>query len=254
MTLDDRTSYLFPTKYPKLYVRESSNTASIEAWKNDVQETPLASSTFTLRKPDGTDLVAATPITLVGATATHPMSSSIFPSTLAYGENYQEIWQLNFSDYSFPITRQAAVGKYMLHIPINGQSILDEMPDALTQLQGASTTLHGWIEVAWGKILRDLFRVNKWPDKIRSSSMLYDVTLEKTFFLIARFLDMNTDSDRWKSIKEERDIAYKAAWDTLRVRMDQDHSGVADSKEMVSVQSTIHRGAQKNFHYYGGDW
>jgi hypothetical protein len=174
---------------------------------------------------------------------------------LPLAQLYQLRWSPTFGAETAPrrYRRQAVVARFRLMPPVaDADLVVGNYPDLLDNLggyrlagAGGEVTLQPWIDEAWGWVLRELYRVERWPDLLVSTADVFEVTRQRAWFLIFRFLFRSNggDGSRFERLMEDHGRGADKEWQRLTGRWDSDHDGVADSESREPAQTLIHRNA-----------
>ncbi len=200
----------------------------------------LPSSTFQLIEPNGTSVVGPTDVTIVDEVPTFTILEASLPDTLPFGTLYQERWVFRLPDGTTRRPRRrAALAPFLLELPVSENDLIAGKHPDLRELMGRhGNTLWGFIDEAWGTILRRLWnQVARWPELMLSTSAFQEPVRALALANIFAFLFRSTSgTNRFKVFKDDWANEADAAWSQLKSLMDADLDGLADSDDLASAQ------------------
>jgi hypothetical protein len=175
-------------------------------------------------------------------------------AALAVGYTYQSRWTptINGEASARTFRREAIVAPILLVPPISDEDLTaGTYPDLVSQLgefanTGASgeATLQAWIDEAWGWTIRRILKTGRWPDQIVSTQDLVEVTRERAWFAIFRFLFRASRGEagvsRYESLMKQHETGFESEFRSLSAHWDFDNDGIADSAEREVVQGALH--------------
>lgn len=149
--------------------------------------------------------------------------------------------------------REVVVARFVLLPPIADVDLIrGNYPDLLDNLGGfrfaganGEATLQPFIDEAWGWVIRKLYKVGRWPDLLVSTQDVFEVTRERAWFLIFRFLFRSSggDASRFERLMDLHRTGADKEWTSLSGRWDQNHDGIADSEDRDPATAIVHRNA-----------
>lgn len=196
--------------------------------------------------------VAATVDARGGLAATIPAGTS---DGLQLGQLYQLRWNPTIAPATQPqrFRREAVVALFRLVPPVADADLTrGSYPDLIENLGGfrfaganGEATLQPFIDEAWAWVIRRLLRVGRWPDLIVSTHDLVEVTRERSWFLVFRFLFRSSggDASRFERLMEDHGKQADREWAAMSARWDLNHDGLADSEERDPAAAIVHRNA-----------
>lgn len=242
----NRTDYVFRTTRPDVLERDADAVVRMEAYDTQgrLAVPTLPGSTFELIGPTGQVIVAAAPVTIVDEVATFTIDAADLPDTLAFSTLYQERWVLLMPDGTTRRPRRrCALSRYLLELPVSEDDLVSgRHPDLRAQLGQYGKSLFPYIDSAWSEVLRRLWKVNRWPELMLSTSAFQDVVREEAYAAIFEFLFRQTaGTNRWERLMDKHEARAQAEWDQLKSLIDADLDGLADSEDMISPKRLTHR-------------
>lgn len=204
----------------------------------------MSSGTYTLLTPTGVALVSAQAVTGAAGSATYTVLAASLPTTVGYGDGYTEEWALTLSTGETPIYRvPAAVARRALHCPVIVEDMEALIP-TLSRSFGSLAALQTFVDESWISTINHLVRSTKFPDAVVDVDTLRDPVLSGALALAFRALagsggqqagEATAQAAHYEAILQ-RDRAL------IRVRVDNDQDGIADSPQRRSI-GHIYRGA-----------
>jgi len=234
--------YTFRVAFPSILERERTQLVSLEAERDGALVAP-SSGTYELIRPDGTTVVGPSAVVITGGIATFSVTAAVLPSTLGYGEGYQERWALVMPDTTTrTVRREAAVARFVVYPPLRQSDIVtNEYPDLVEQLGVYGASVQPWLDGAWGFIMRKMFKAGAWPELIVSQSDFYEPLRHETLYRIFKFLSRRTAGEsRWHELMELHKSEFKTEWSTMTSIWDRDQSGFADDLGRKAVATAVH--------------
>lgn len=261
MSSSAETLYTFRSIGPDVLQRARTQTVQMEAYRDGQLVAPTVSgSSFSLLDPSGTAIVDAQAITVVGSVAQFTIPDTSLPATLALGLDYSERWVLVMPDGTIrTVTREAGVARSLLHPVVADVDLTaGEYPDLLAELETLTTTLQGFIDEAWIRILEKLFQRERWPDLLISSSALRRPHAELALHLVFKMLfRAQPASTRWERLMTLHLSNFEQEWAAWNGKWDRDQDGLADGpgREAAGV-GIVHRhvGPRANHDRLGARW
>lgn len=244
------------TSYPDTIVAGEPTVLRCELVRDGVILTPTDNGTFELLDSAGVVFSGAPVIDISTGILSVSLSSTV-TAALELGELYQARWSprlpgIGVGDYE-TFRREAVVAPFRLVPPIADLDLTrGNYPDLVDQLGGfqfagaaGESTLQPYIDEAFGWVLRRLFKVGRWPDLLVSTHDVLEVTRERAWFLIFRFLFRSNggDGSRFERLMEDHGKAAEREWGVLSGRWDKDRDGLADSEDRDPAGAVVHRNA-----------
>jgi hypothetical protein len=240
------TSIVVPTAARILLVRGRAQISRLTAWRSAAQLVPTEAS-YQLLAPGGSVLVNHTAFGAnlsvdVAGTVSANVGASVLPETLGLGEGYSERWTLTVGGLVRSAVRQAVLARFELHPMVAEAELVEgEYPDLQAALGNYGQTLQAFMDAAWNELLRILAKYGTWADILVEPSDLYDLYRQLVFERVFRSLSkMQEGNERWARLWEHHRDEMRAARDGLRVQVDRDRDGLADSLGMESVVRSVH--------------
>ena len=231
------TGYQFPVRFAAVYPRGLARTARQEMHLNGALASP-DSGTFQLLDAAG-DAVLSGNVVVASSVATYPAT---VPTTTSFGKQFREVWTLVKDSVSYTVTRPAAVARYALEPTISQADITQSHKHVVARLGQTAEHLQDFIDNAWGKVLRRLWRFDQWPDAIFDTDQLHDVLEHQILVLLHELMAESPEDQHWaKMMLHKEQLAD--AWSAVTFRSDADQDGVADSSNRTSIAGTIHQNA-----------
>lgn len=229
MTTSAQISYTFYTPYPDILQAGRAAKVEMRVYRDGALVAPTQSgSTFSLYKPDGTVIVENAAVTVTGSVAQYTIAAVDLPTTLPYGEGYQEVWNLVLADRTEVVDREAALCVRALHPPASDQDLLDEYPN-LNRMRGADVaSFQGFLDSAWKEILETLFLEGFLPYRLKSSWALRVPQRELALAKIFTFFASAQGKGNYLELAKTHRDAYKAAWTAKTFTVDNDDDGRVD--------------------------
>jgi hypothetical protein len=192
---------------------------------------PDAASTVQIISPDGTDLVAATTVTVTGSIAEYTLSAAS-SAALSPEEGYQVEWVLLVSTVQVARARtDAATVRRLLPPVITDVDIIRRVRALDTSLAGTITTMGDFqdpLDEGWTQIQARLYAQGNRPNLIMSPSSLRAVHLALTLAIIFEDLAarLNAYEDRAAAFRRE----FLDEWNALVFLYDAGDDGQPDDK------------------------
>jgi hypothetical protein len=200
--------------------------------------------TFTLYRPDRTQLVAPSAVTIAGGIATFSLAGGVTTAEIL-SEGYLVEWALTMPDGIVHTFRNdAAVCRRTLYPVISDTDLLQRHSD-LTALLGGASSYQSYIDEAFFTIANRLIAQGRRPCLVIQPSALREAHLMLTLHLI--FLDFQTsagDSGRWQALASYYGTAYEAAWGQIRFVYDEADENVVDVTKKKSATSVVWTGGR----------
>lgn len=173
---------------------------------------------------------------------------------LELGQLYQARWYPVFSLGDVQtFRREVVVARFVLRPPVADVDLTrGNYPDLLDNLGGfrfagsnGEATLQPFIDEAWGWVIRKLYKVGRWPDLLVSTQDVFEVTRERAWFLVFRFLFRSSggDASRFERLMDLHRTGADKEWTSLSGRWDQNHDGFADDEDRDPASAIVHRNA-----------
>ena len=236
------TNYVFAVRAPILFERGRDNTSKLPVYLEGAAVLPTA-GTYSLVDIAGNEVSA--PSVTFGADniASVTIPAGDLPSTLALGEGYSERWTLTVDGVVRSLRRDAVVARFEVHPPVSEADIIaGQYPDLLVDLAGFADSIQPWQDSAWRQVVRTMTRRGDFVDIVCEPSDLYDwyehAVLERVFRALWK---SSNNNDRYHELwVYHRDQAIGAAAG-LRLKVDRDRDGLADSLAREPGSRSVHR-------------
>jgi hypothetical protein len=227
----------FRAQYPQVLVRGRANTSRMELHRSGVLVEPSA-GTYQLLDPDGAS-VASGDVSVVDDVARFALTAEQLASTLRLGEGYTEVWALTVDGVVRTVRREAGVTRYELAPAFTEADLLLEEPDLVSKL-GSVTSVQGFVDAAWARIIRRLFASSQFPDHIVDRSSLVDPHRELTEHLVFRWLARETpEGHEYRTRYKDHEKAWEAAWERVSWRRDPDQTNTPDQTRHTPTMAII---------------
>lgn len=233
--LPPSSPYTFRDSYTATFEVSVATVSTMEVYLDGELVEPVSGS-YTLYGPDGTSLTTPS-VSIVSGVATVTVPGTAVDSL---GEGYRERWVLTLPDGSSPAKfRDAAVCLSPLRCPISDVDIEQAHPDINRMRNASAASWQGFIDQAWGRILRKLRNTGELPYVIVSTSSLYDPALHLSMHLIYLWFYGQTGNEHFKTLADDQWEKWTAAWAEVSYTVDRDQDGTQDSED----RQTAARGA-----------
>jgi hypothetical protein len=232
--------YSFGVKYPDVLERERQHILKMPAYRDGGPIAP-SSGSLTIYKPGQTTspLVDAAAVTVTNNVAQYTLSSATLSSSVAFGDGYMQVWALVMPDSTTRhVRREMAVCKYELHPVVSDRDLIDEYPE-LPEMLGLPT-LQGFLDRAWGRILRRLITRGVMSQRITSPDALYDWHLNLALFYAFKAAYRGQQADRWQALFELHRTEANAAYGEMNFTEDADDDGLPDDTSRKSAGTVLH--------------
>lgn len=242
---DAEILYSFRFPYQNVLQRERAQVVQAPASFGGELVAP-ASGTFSLIGPDGVAVIDAEAITIVDLVATYSIAANELPSTLGYGELYQERWALTMPDGTVRTPRrECAIAPFLIHPVLAEADITEgEYPDLVNELGDDFDSLQPFITEGWRRLLEWLFKQGQWPDLMLSTSAFRRPHREWALFLIFKHLfRVTSGNNRWKILMDLHKSELDGALAGFTSRVDSDIDGLPDSTSRQATSTVIHKNA-----------
>jgi hypothetical protein len=241
--------YSFDTPYPADYQAGRVNVAEMVAYRSGAEVTPSA-ATYRLIAPNGNDVVATAAASLSGAVASYSLSGAVLDTALAdisWGSGYTERWTLTLAGVPIEIGRPAVLVKTQLRPSVSDNDLIDIYP-LLPTLRGATrTTSQGFLDSAWGTIIRRWINEGNAQGEVASPGVWFEPHLHLALSMeLDNIALMRPESGAGDAAERHR-ARYEAAWSQITVIMDRDNDGQADDATKRERRGQIvHRNVSPN--------
>lgn len=248
---------LAPTDQPSIIERAADQVVSRPVYLGDTASPTAptaAGSTYSLLAPDGTAIINAQPIALVGSLATYSISALQVPGSLDLSERYVAVWSLLVSGTRYTIREPAAVVLRRLYCPVATSALLDTLP-AIASYRGGAVSHLAAIRAAWSWTQRRLLQAGRRPWLVIGSDALEECTRYKALGLVLRDLALNVgEPERFLELARHYDYEpagdgdptpmgeAQRAWGRLRLAYDHDEDGVIDAGDVDTGRYPAARG------------
>lgn len=241
------------TGYPDTIVAGEDYRARLELVRDGLPITPVVLGTVMVIDRNGAQ-VASGPATMFGNALGRNIAAAV-TADLPLGQLYQVRWDPEPTAESGKRTyrREAVVAKFALVPPIADDDLtVGNYPDLVSLLgdfadtgPNGESTLQPYIDEAWNWVVRKLLKVGRWQDQLVSTYDVLEVTRERAWFLIFRFLFRSASGDavRFETLMTDHKVNSLAEWQAVSGRWDNDHDGLADSEDRDPASGLLHRNA-----------
>ena len=193
-----------------------------------LQAPTVSGSSFTLRDPNGVDVITDRAITVSGSIAQVALADTDLPSTLSYAAGYRERWTLVMPDgHTHLFERGAAVTRSNLYPVVTDDDLLALYPDLNSYRPSSLSSWQGQIDAAWKVIVGRLQGDRRWPYLIMEAEALREVLVELTLgycFNMAATSTLTVDN-RFGPAADRHMKNYSYAYKRLRFEYDVDNDG-----------------------------
>lgn len=245
--------YTVPNLGPVLYERGRAVVTTLPVYRDGELVVPTA-GTLTVVDRYGTLVLTGT----VTVPVDRASASMTIPTTTGYGEGYVERWTLTLDGIVRSFRRSCVVARFEVAPPLGEAELLQRYPELLVDVSGFSTTLQPWLDSAWSFVVRRLVSRGDFVDIVVDSSDLYEwyenEALSRIYAAIWRA--GGNQGERLKTLWDYHAGQSKAMETGLRVTVDRDRDGNADSLAKVATAQSIHVNLPWSRHPYngGGKW
>jgi hypothetical protein len=191
---------------------------------------PDAADTVSVLRPDGTALVDAQTIAVVGSTATYTLTPAA-SETLA--EGWQVVWNLTIgTDSQRAYKVDAALVRQVLHPMVTDAHLTQRHPELVDLYPEGSTSFDGAISAAWTSIQIRLLQSGRRPYLVLSPWSLHEPLILLSLGYVFRALSTYTvGGDRYSDLSATYLKAYEDAWAQVNLTYDSDGDGHPDEGE-----------------------
>lgn len=220
--------------------RERAQVSRIKAYRDGALVVPSAAD-YELLDAGGNVISDEAPSIAVDGTVSVNIPALDLPSTLAFGEQYQERWILTLGGIPRTVRRIAILARFELHPPVSEEELVaGEYPDLVEGLGDYGTTLQPFMDTAWAECLRWLWRQGTPSDLLVDASEVYDwyrhTVLLRVFKLQAKMQPGDRIEGLWRYHEEKATAARQGAAHTV----DRDRSGLPDSYAREPAAQVVH--------------
>lgn len=219
--------YIFRDQYPAIYELGRAGATSMEVYR-DGELVPVTSGTLVILSPTGAS-VQTPAVSVVGGVATATVAA-----IAQLGEGYREVWTLLVEGTTFVKRRDAAVCRSPLYAPLADVDLIAALPDLARDLGANAGSFQGYIDQAWGRMLRKLRNAGEMPYIVVQSSALYDPLYHLTLHLVYMSWVRNGADSTWRELADFHHAEYKDAWSSMSYEVDRDQDGVSDGRDRDS--------------------
>jgi len=146
------TLYAPRIRIHQVLARGKAATVTLPIYRDGALVVP-ASGTYNLVDESGTDVIAASAVTVSGDIATYNIAAPQLPDTLNLSEGYMEHWALVIGGDTFNFKRPCAIARSYLY-PVVSDIDLEAQYSDLSSLKPASmTSYQTYIDEAWYQII-----------------------------------------------------------------------------------------------------
>lgn len=239
--------------WPPVYVRGQANTASLEL-SGGAGALTASAATYTLKDPNGTEIVSDS-ATITAGRVSYSLTSTHLPSTQATGRGYLESWVVTVAGQDGHIEREVLVGLRDLPMPVPLGDLIQRYSTLNSNLPRGATTWTQHLTGAWGELLRRLATDGLLAYQALNPSALYDVLEHLTLKRIFADLALTHGADNaYRISRDEHSTAYEAAYNALRLKLDQLDAGTVPEKLTPARPAVIHTNAAPYFQGPRNSW
>lgn len=242
---DAEKLYSFRRPFQNVLQRERAQDVQLPASYGGELVAP-SSGTFSLIGPDGVAVIDAEAVTITDLVATYSIAAIELPSTLGYGELYQERWALEMPDGTTrTVRRECAIAPFLIHPVLAEADITEgEYPDLVNELGDDFDSLQPFITEGWRRLLEWLFKQGQWPDLMLSTSAFRRPHREWALFLIFKHLfRVTSGNNRWEKLMNHHKAELSGSLDGFTSRIDYDVDGLPDDRSRQAAKTVIHKNA-----------
>lgn len=242
------TLYTVRTPYPDILEMGREQVVSLPLYRSGALFAPTqAGSTVSIYKPDGTAIVSAGAVTVTSSVATYTIPASVLPTTLTpLGEGWREEWSLVVSGETSPrqYRREAVFARRSPYPTVTDADLVARYPDIVTQLGTIASSFQGFIDGAWGRILRHLIRGGHLTYLIVDLTGLHDwLENEVLTDVYWAFYRGGQGGEKWLKLAERHEAKARAFAESSNFTLDRNHDGKVDDSSRGSAGTVIHLNA-----------
>jgi len=232
--MSSSTPYTAAIKTIELLERGKSQTTSLDIFRDGAQIVPT-SATYTLIKPEGSDLVSdVAAIVDSEGTVSYTHSSAQLDDTLLLEEGYIQEWNVTISGAIYLFRRMTAVVRRRLY-PTVSQDDLTHIYANLSDVRPSSiTSYQPYIDDAWYQIQRRIRTQNVgYPYLIMTAESFFDAHRHLSLYLIFRDFHsaLGQSNGRYLDLAQEHYRLYQDEWGQINFIYDDTNTGKADTPD-----------------------
>lgn len=235
--------YTYRDAYPQVIERAREQVSKLEVYRDGALAAPTeAGSSYELLDPGGTSI--ATPaLTVVSSVAQVTLTAALLPSTLSYGEGYQERWTLVLPDGTTRVIRRpAALAKFAFYPVVADVDLEAEYPDLSAELGGTISSWQGFRDQAWKHIVGLLRKRGHYSYVIYEPTAFRDPHRHRSLYLVFKWLFLKSNAPHWESLMNIHLNEWRTAWADTSYTVDLDQDGISDGEARTSAGGrVIHR-------------
>lgn len=186
----DRTQYSTAFEVPDLLQRDIAGRLTCPVYLDGAIVAPSA-ATLTLRKPDGSELIAASAGTIVSSTAGYTIAAATIEDE-PFQMGYRAEWALTISGVVHSFRNEVGIVRFAPWCPISDRDLLKRHTGLARSLRTGETTFQDYIDEAWNQLQRWLIQKGNRPHLILQSTDLKD--LATVWALVVVFKDWATNA------------------------------------------------------------
>lgn len=187
-----------------------------------------SSGTFTLRDPNGTNVVDAAAVTITGSIATYTVLAAVLPSTASLGEGWMEIWDLVVSGVHYTTDRPAALCRVPLVPVITDADLLLEHPDLVAWRPAAETSFQKAIDASWAELMGRLSAEGRLSYIMKPAAAFRQWHLYTTLGRIFVGWSKSQARGNWMELSKFYQDKANTEWGRITVQLDRDQNGIID--------------------------
>lgn len=236
------TRYTFRARVPVTLERGRAQRTTLEAYRDGALVAPaVMGSSYSLIDPQGQAIVDSQPVGVVNSVAYYDLDTADLATSRPLGIGYQERWSLVMPDGTTrTVRRTAALARFELHPVATDADILAEYPGLLNDIGDYGSNFQGWLDAAWGSVVRTLWAHNDFPHILVEPSDVFEWLSHEVLYRVFRSLSRSGgDTERWRALWEDHSMRATEARTGLTIRVDRDGDGLQDhaGRESAGVVS-----------------
>ena len=259
MSTTAELAYTFSQPYPDILQAGRICKVEMRVSRSGSLVEPSA-GTFTLLSPDGTEMVSAASVTIIGSVATYSIPAAALTLTTAHvslGGGWQEVWTLTLPDGTTrTVDRPASLARRPINPPVSDANLTSHYPQ-LPGLRGtAENSGQSHLDNAWGEILRRWERESGKTYLVKSVDQFYDVMLNLALAKQFQMLAVYRKDSTYKELGDGFQAKYETQWGRIVTLLDDDHDGKADDPDAMLRRSVVINpgGGTPTYVGYGGTY
>jgi hypothetical protein len=223
------TPYTFRYAYPAVYQVGRAVDVSMPVYRDGALVAPGVGSTFQLVGPAGTDVIAATAVTVPDSVATYAIQASDIPATLPLGEGYQEVWTLVLDGKPRQMDREVALARRPLNPVISDVDLRADYPTTDRDLPPGFASWQSFLDEAWRVVVGRFIGEGRATYAVKSAWAFRDPHKHLTHALRFRAMAAARPSQvNYAELAKWHQDAYEAGWKSMTWTSDDDGDGRVD--------------------------